>query len=196
MEIKEILCKTALVKSNLPDTDYVINPYSGCELGCVYCYATFISRYLNKDISEWGNFIYPKINILDVLKKQLSSPRLDKSKRIFISSVTDLYTFIDKKYQLTRNILLCLKDYDWQGKIGILTKNPSVINDIDIFSKIHNMEVGMTITSTNNLYSKLLEKKAPLVKQRLNALKTLSDANIKTYAFIGPIIPQYMDCTL
>jgi len=192
LEIKEIDCKSALVKSNLPDADYVINPYSGCEMACSYCYAAFMCRFMDKPFSSWGNFIYPKINILEVLQKQLLSKKLDKTKTILLSSVTDPYTFIEKKYELTKSILEILYSSKWQGRIGILSKNPLLTRDINVFQKLQNVEVGMTITSNNNNYSRILESKAPLVKARLNALAELNANNIKTYAFIGPIIPQYM----
>ncbi|MBN1783517.1 MAG: hypothetical protein JW812_00950 [Alphaproteobacteria bacterium] len=71
IEIKEVEAKSILVKSNLPDSDYVINPYTGCEFGCHYCYASFMCRYIDKDISEWGNFVHVKINAIELLDKKL-----------------------------------------------------------------------------------------------------------------------------
>ena len=88
-------------------------------------------------------------------------------------SVTDPYTFIEKKYELTKQILQTLADSQWQGRIGILSKNPLLLRDIDIFKELQNIEIGMTITSTDNNYSRILENNAPLVKARVNTLKNL-----------------------
>jgi DNA repair photolyase len=82
-------------------TDYVINPYTGCQHGCKYCYATFIRRFQNIK-EEWGEFIFPKINCPDLLEKELAT---NKPGVIWMSSVTDPYTPIEAKYQLTRKIL-------------------------------------------------------------------------------------------
>ena len=159
LEIKEIICKSALVKSHLPDADYVINPYTGCELACSYCYASFMSKFIDKPFSSWGNFIYPKINIVEVLQKQLLSKKLDKTKTILMSSVTDPYTFIEKKYELTKQILQTLSDNLWQGRIGILSKNPLLIRDMDIFKQLQNIEVGKDFKIHGNENTNCQQKK-------------------------------------
>jgi len=193
MKVKEVRCKSAIVKSKLPDADYVINPYTGCEFGCSYCYASFMCRFVNEPISSWGNFINPKINIIEVLKKQLDSKSILKDKSILMSSVTDPYTYIEQKYELTRGILVNLFLSNWAGRISLLTKSPLVTRDIDIFKQLQHCEVGMTITSNDNQISKTLEKNAPFVRARIKALEMLNNNGIKTYAFIGPIIPSYME---
>ncbi|MGL4394364.1 MAG: radical SAM protein [Brevinema sp.] len=193
IQYKEILCKSALVKSNIPEADFVINPYTGCEMACVYCYASFMCRFVDMPQSEWGNFLYPKVNILEVLNKELSSKRRDKTKKIFMSSVTDPYTYSEKKYQLTRGILESLLKHQWEGRVSILSKNPLLLRDLELFQSFPDCQVNMTITSHDNLFSKILDNRAPLVLERIAALETLNKNNIQTSAFIGPIIPQYMN---
>lgn len=193
MRIKEIQCKSAIIKSKLPDTYYVINPYTGCEFGCSYCYASFMCRFVGEPISSWGEFINPKVNIVDVLEKQLKSKSILKNKSIFMSSVTDPYTYSEYKYELTRSILSSIVSSNWTGRVSVLTKSPLVKRDIDIFKQVNSFEIGMTITSNDNKTSKILERNAPLVSVRMKTLEKLNNEGIKTYAFIGPIIPSYME---
>lgn len=188
--VKEIKAKSALVASKLPDTDYVINPYTGCAFGCSYCYASFMGRFVGKKIDDWGNYVFVKTNLLEVLDKQLTKIK-DKTKTIFLSSVTDPYQGIETKYQLTRGVLKLLIKHHWTGSISILTKSSLVTRDIDLFKQLKKVEVGLTITTTEDKVSQFLEKSAPPVSLRLKALTKLNQANIKTYAFIGPLLPHF-----
>ena len=93
-EVKEILAKTILSRSSLTDADYdySCNPYIGCRFGCVYCYASFMARMNGKKTSDWGNFVYPKINAPDLLRNEASKLKnKGKGKIIWFSSVTDPY---------------------------------------------------------------------------------------------------------
>jgi len=112
---------------------------------------------------------------------------------IFFSSVTDPYVGAEAKYKITRQCLKTLSDFNYQGAIGIQTKSPLAIRDIDIFKKLKNITVGFTITTLNDKVSQFLEVKAPLVSSRLKALKKLNQAGIMTYAFIGPILPYFVN---
>src|SRR4030067_3553855 len=99
MKLEEILAKSILVASKLPDTDYVINPYTGCQFGCLYCYATFMGRFVNEPRTNWGNYVYVKINAIEVIKRELESWPLEKRKAtVLLSSVTDPYQGAEKKY--------------------------------------------------------------------------------------------------
>ncbi len=187
---KEIQAKSILVPSKLPDTDYVINAYTGCAFACSYCYASFMGRFIDKKIEDWGTYVYAKTNLKEILEKELKSTK-DKTKSIFLSSVTDPYQGAEAVYKLTRSALELLVEYDWQGKIGILTKSPLVTRDIDVLKKLKNVEVGLTITSTDDDVSRFLEQTAPPASIRLKTLKELHDAGIKTYAFVGPLLPHF-----
>ena len=192
MEIKEIQSKSILTKSKLPDADYVINPYTGCKFGCVYCYASFMSKYVGKEISDWGNFVYIKTNAPQLLQKEIQKIK-DENVSVLFSSVTDPYQGLEAKYKITRKCLQVLINNNYQGKVGILTKSHMVIRDIDLFKQIKNIEVGLTITSTEDKISKYFERNAPNVSQRFDALKKLNQQNIKTYAFIGPLLPTFVN---
>lgn len=193
LDTKEIEAKTILVKSKLPDADYVINPYTGCRFGCTYCYASFMGRFVGKNTDDWGNYVYIKTNAPKILEKELK--KLGKNTEnlsIFLSSVTDPYQGVEAKYKLTRQCLQIIANSTFEGMVSILTKSDLVLRDLDILKKLRNVEVGLTITSTDDKISRYFEKMAPNSSQRLNALKILNKNNIKTYAFIGPLLPHFV----
>lgn len=128
IKIKEKFCKSAISKCGFPGGGWCINPYVGCGHNCQYCYARFMKRFTNH-LEEWGNFIDVKVNITEVLKKEINRPKFQKG-RIYIGTVTDPYQPIEGKYQLTRKILEILKNY--KNPISILTKSDLVLRDIDL----------------------------------------------------------------
>ena len=187
MKINLIKAKTIMQKTGLPDCDWVVNPYTGCRFGCKYCYAAFVGRFTHPN-EEWGSYVDVKINAPELLKKEISG----KKGIILFSSVTDPYQGLEAKYQLTRKCLQVLADVRYKGEVGILTKSGLVTRDIDIFKKIKNIHVGMTVTSTGDPISQYLETYATPNPDRLKALKKLHQAGIKTYAFVGPLLPHFV----
>jgi len=185
MIIKEISCKSLLNKSGI--SDYCINPYTGCQHGCVYCYARFMKKYTNHK-EPWGGFVDVKTNAVEVLKKELV---LKKKGEIFLSSVTDPYQPLEKKYELTRNILKELLNY--QFPVSILTKSALVLRDIDIIKRFDKIDVEFTIPYLDENARKVFEPNASPIQERLNALKILKQEGIKTGVFFGPIMPMISD---
>jgi len=184
VEVKEVKCKTIMSKSGLYDSDYSINPYRGCSHGCVYCYAPLVLREKRK----WGTFIEVKTNASDVLLKDIKNKRGS----ILISSVTDPYQPIEEKYRITR---LILEKLNKNFSVSILTKSSLVLRDLDLFKKL-NCEVGLTITTMDENFSKIFEPSASSPEERLKALKILKDSGIKTYIFFGPLLPFISDIDL
>lgn len=201
-DFREIKAKTILVSCRIPGIDYVINPYTGCRFACKYCYASFMGRFIGKRVEDWGSYVYAKINAPELLKKELMKKNSPKGrltfgqkgthKEIFLSSVTDPYQGVEAKYWLTRRCLQILVDFDYQGSVSILTKSDLVLRDIDLFSKLKNISIGLTVTSTDDGISRYFEKFAPPVSARFKALKILNKNNIQTYAFIGPLLPHFV----
>lgn len=195
-KISIITAKTILTKSGLPGSDWVVNPYNGCIFGCMYCYAAQIARWKHPD-EAWGTYLDVKINAPELLKAELI--KLEKRfpgknyGSIFFSSVTDPYVGPEAKYQLTRKCLEMLAGFGYRGSIAVQTKSPLVVRDTDILKKLKNATVGFTITSLDDKVSRFLEVNAPPVSSRLTVLKKLHRAGIKTYAFIGPILPYFID---
>lgn len=193
MEFKEVDAKTILTRCGIPGIDFVINPYIGCRFACKYCYASFMGRFVGKTIYDWGEYVYAKVNAPELLNKEIKKLKNKGiGKEIFFSSVTDPYQGAEGDYKLTRQCLKILADFGFEGVVSILTKSNLVIRDIDIFKKLKNVSVGITVTSTDDGISKYFEKNAPGVTSRLKALKFLNDNKIKTYAFIGPLLPHFV----
>jgi DNA repair photolyase len=192
MKIQEIEAKSVLVQSKLPDADYVVNPYTGCQFGCLYCYASFMGRFVNEPIDNWGNYVYVKTNAVSVFEDELRRwPPERRTASILLSSVTDPYHGVESKYRLTRGILEVLAREAYPGEVSILTKSPLVLRDVDILRQIPHVEVGMTVTTTDDQLSRFLEVRAPLASRRLSTLKELHAEGITTYAFVGPLLPHF-----
>ncbi len=126
-----------------------------------------------------------KINAPEILQRQLKRARIG---RVMISSVTDAYQPIESKYKLTRQCLEILLQS--QFPVDILTKSPLVLRDTDLIKKFKDIEVGITITTNDEKISRVFEPNAPSIIARIRTLKTLHDSRIKTYAFIGPVLPM------
>lgn len=195
MDIKEITAKSILTKTALKnvDFDYTVNPYIGCAFGCVYCYASFMGRFVGKQMNDWGTYVFAKINAPELLAKEIKKlPNKGKGNAIWFSSVTDPYQGIETKYQLTKKCLQVLLSYGYLGEVHILTKSDLLVRDIDLFKRFPRHSVGLTITSTDDKISRYFEKYAPPVSVRLKALRILQEAGLHTYAFVGPILPHIL----
>lgn len=180
MKIREIESKSIVTDSKLPETEYTINPYIGCQHGCIYCYSKFMKGFTDHD-KDWGSFVDVKINAPNLIK---TDGRYE-GKNIFFSSVTDPYQSIEVKYRLTRRILKKL--IKEQPKLEILTKSNLVLKDLDILKQFKEVRVGISISSLK--YHKKLEPGAPSPEKRINAVKEINEAGIETYVFVSPIIP-------
>ena len=182
MKIADIKCKTALSKSNLPGLYYSLNPYRGCQHNCAYCYVPNVLRIKRED---WGNFVEVKTNIANVLENEL---RNKKPGVVGISTVTDPYQPIEKKYKQTRLCLEQLLRYDFS--VHIQTKSDLILRDIDLITRFSDIEVMFSIGTLNDSERKLLEPNASSIQERLNAIKQISENGVKTTIFFGPIYPS------
>lgn len=187
IKVREIDCKTILNTSGISGIDYALNPYIGCEHGCVYCYAVFMKRFTGHN-EPWGDFVDIKVNAQEVLKKQL--PRI-KPGKISIGTVTDGYQPLERKYKITRSCLEELIKYNYP--VSILTKSSLILRDLDLLKKIKVLDVGITITTLNEEIKKRLEPKSSSSLERLSALRNLSDEGIDTWVFFGPVLPRFSD---
>ncbi|MGN0623121.1 MAG: radical SAM protein [Oscillospiraceae bacterium] len=184
MKISIVKAKSMLVKSNLPASDYVVNPYAGCTHNCRYCYACFMKRFTGHD-EEWGTFLDIKEYESDKLPKSLTG------KTVLLSSVTDPYNPYEMKYHKSREILELLSHTD--AHIEVLSKSDLMLMDIDLLKKMPNLSVGISLNTLEDDFRRDMEPGAPSVERRLNALKVLHSEGITTYLFISPIFPFISD---
>ena len=182
LAIKEVRAKSILNKSKI--FDYCLNPYTGCQHNCRYCYARLFMKRYSGHTEPWGQFVDVKVNAPELLKKQLV-----KAKRgdVWISSVTDPYQPLEAKFELTRQ---CLKELvKTQFPVSIQTKSHLVLRDLDLIQDLKEIQVGLTIATDDEKMTKLFEPNASTVRQRLDALEKIHSKGIKTFVFIGPILP-------
>ena len=181
--ISLIESRSILSKTGISCFDYVINCYRGCSFGCLHCYASFMKKFTGHK-EKWGDFVDVKLNAVELLKKELK--KVNKGS-VFLSSVTDPYLPIEAKFKLTRSVLQCLIDTDFE--INVLTRSPLVTRDIDIFKRLKSVEVGLSIPTDREDIRKIFEPNATPISARIKALGKLKEEGINTYAFIAPLLP-------
>lgn len=182
MVLREVEARSILNKSKI--FDYCVNPYTGCQVGCRYCYARlFIPRYTGHS-EPWGSFVDIKKNAVDILRRQL---RRAKRGVVWVSSVCDPYQPLEGRYELTRRLLKELLAANFP--VNIQTKSALVVRDIDLFKQFEEIEIGFTITTEDETIARLFEPGASAVRERIEALKKLKRAGLKTFAFLGPLLP-------
>ncbi len=185
MIIKEkiIEVKDYVTKSNLPASDYVINPYVGCPHGCKYCYASFMKRF-TKHFEEWGTFVDIKQCSKPISLKQL------KGKRVFLSSVTDCYNMYEEKYCVTQNILKQLTEADCF--VTITTKSALILRDLELLKSFRKLTIAISVNTLDESFRQDMDR-ADSIEKRLNALRVLHENGINTVLFMSPIFPEITD---
>ncbi len=163
--------------------DFVINTYTGCPFACSYCYASFMKRF-SKHSEPWGDFLDVK-----QWKNPLNAKKLE-GKKILISSVTDPYNPFEEEYKVTRKALKELSKIDC--KVTINTKSPLVVRDIDLFKKMKDVNIALSLCTLDQNLANDLEAGIS-IQERLDALKKLHKSKIKTTLIIAPILPELTD---
>jgi DNA repair photolyase len=181
MIIKEIQSKSILSASKV--YPYVINPYTGCQHNCLYCYAHFMKRFTGHK-EPWGQFVDVKLNAPGLLSREITRKRKD---RVWVSGVCDPYQPLEVKYRLTRQCLEILAANNWP--VTLQTRSPLVLRDVDILQTGKDFEVGLSVTTADDGIRKLFEPNAPPIMERIRALDELHRLGIHTFAMIAPILP-------
>jgi DNA repair photolyase len=185
MIVSKIQSKTILSKSKV--YPYVINPYTGCQHSCSYCYARFMKRFTGHR-EPWGQFVDAKVNAPDLLRKEITRKKPD---RVWVSGVCDPYQPVEAKYQLTRQCLEILAEHSWP--VTIQTRSPLVLRDIDILKEGLSFEAGLSVTTADDSIRKLFEPHAPAIPDRVRTLDEMHRSGIRTYAMIAPMLPGAED---
>jgi len=181
MLIREIQAKAILSKSRV--YDYVINPYTGCQHACSYCYARFMKRFSGHK-EPWGQFVDVKINAVELLTREIEKKKRGK---VWVSGVCDPYQPLEAGYNLTGRCLEILVDHQWP--VIVQTRSPLVLRDIGILKKGLDLEAGLSITTADDRVRRLFEPNAPSVSARVRAIEKLHEAGIRTFAMIAPLLP-------
>src|SRR5258706_4911472 len=188
---------TSIVNFNdSPDVGFEasLNPYRGCEHGCIYCYARPTHEYLGFSAGlDFESRIMVKEKAPDLLRKELSSPKW-KPRVIVMSGVTDCYQPVERKLKLTRRCLEVLAEFC--NPVAIITKNALVTRDIDILASLardNAVAVNVSVTTLDPTLTPKLEPRAPLPRARLGAIEALSRNDVPVGVLVAPVIPALTD---
>lgn len=185
-----------ITRNNSPDVGFEtsINPYRGCEHGCIYCFARPTHEYLGFSAGlDFESRIMVKENGPELLRRELSSPKW-QPQTIVMSGVTDCYQPIERKLKLTRRCLEVLAEF--RNPVAIITKNHLVTRDVDLLGELaqHNAAmVNLSITTLDATLTPKLEPRASLPAFRLEAVRILSEAGVPVNVMIAPVIPAITD---
>jgi DNA repair photolyase len=165
--------------------DFTLNPYAGCAFGCSYCY---VPKFPNgkHHFSEWGKWVQVKTNAPELIRRERTKVF---GSRIFFSSATDPYQYLELQYRLTRRCLEELLRYQ-PRQLTLHTRSHLLLQDLELiksFGKV--IRVGVSITTDDDSVRKRFEPNAPSVSRRLQLIAKLQEAKIPVYASIAPILP-------
>ena len=188
--------KTIITHNQSPDIsfDRSINPYRGCEHGCVYCYARPAHSYMGLSPGlDFESKLFIKPNAAALLRGELTATNY-VPKTIALGANTDPYQPIERTYRITRSVIEVLAEF--KHPFGIVTKSASVVRDIDLLKPLAALglvKVAISITTLDPKLARAMEPRASTPAKRLAAIEALSAAGIPTVVMMGPIIPGLND---
>jgi DNA repair photolyase len=192
----EQVAKSLVNKVDSPDVGmwYSMNPYAGCEHGCIYCYARNTHEYWGYSAGlDFERKIIVKTNAAQLLRKFLMHPKWE-CLPISLSGNTDCYQPAEQKYRLTRSLLQVCNEFN--QPVGLISKNGGMLRDKDILKELakkNMVSVMVTITSLNEDLRRVMEPRTTTAQQRLRLIKELSDEGIRVGVMMGPVIPGLND---
>jgi DNA repair photolyase len=184
--------KSIVNKVDSPDVGmwYSMNPYQGCEHGCTYCYARNVHEYWGYSAGlDFEQKIIVKKNAPELLRKFLMHPKWD-CLPISLSGNTDCYQPAEKKFGITRQLLEVCSEFN--QPVGMITKNAGILRDKDILSDMARrrlVSILVSITSFDEDLRRVMEPRTTTAKQRLRAIRELSEAGVRMGVMLGPMIP-------
>lgn len=188
--------KTIVNKVDSPDVGmfYSMNPYAGCEHGCIYCYARNVHEYWGYSAGlDFERKIIVKKNAAQLLRKFLMDPKWS-CKPISLSGNTDCYQPAEKKFGLTRQLLeTCL---EFNQPVGMITKNAGMLRDKDIIKKLADknlISILVSITTFNEELRRVMEPRTTTAVQRIRLIRELSESGVRMGVMLGPMIPGLND---
>ncbi|HET7633529.1 MAG TPA: PA0069 family radical SAM protein [Burkholderiales bacterium] len=195
-EVSAYIAKHIITRNESPDIPFTqsINPYQGCEHGCIYCYARPTHAYFNRSPGlDFETRLLAKINAAQLLREELAQPRY-RCDVISLGANTDPYQPAEREWKITRQILEVLSDCE--HPVGIVTKNALVERDIDLLAPMAAKRLVNVFISINNLDHELarrLEPRCSAPARRVQAIRALADAGIPVGVIVAPVIPFLTD---
>jgi DNA repair photolyase len=188
--------RTILNRNDSPDIpfDYSINPYRGCEHGCIYCYARPTHEYLGFSAGlDFETRIMVKTDAPELLRRGLSSPKW-RPQVVAMSGVTDCYQPAERRFRITRG---CLEVFaEFRNPVGIVTKNALVTRDLDLLTELarfNAVAVFVSITTLDADLARQMEPRTASPRQRLDTIRTLANAGVRVGVMAAPMIPGLND---
>lgn len=182
--VRETKCKTILNRTSI--SDYSLNCYTGCEHGCIYCYARFMQRF-HPHPEPWGEFVDVKTNAVEVLERRL---RRAKPGDVFVSSACDGWQPIEAERKLTRRCCQLLLEHGFQ--VNVLTKGALVLRDLDLLAG-GRARIGITVTTLDESLRRLWEPRSATVEERFGVIERATALGLKTAVMFGPLLPFLSD---
>lgn len=188
--------RRVISKNTSPDLsfDRSINPYRGCEHGCIYCFARPSHVYLGlSPVLDFETQLIARPDAPAILEQELRSAKY-RPAMIAIGTNTDPYQPIEKTHEITRGVLQVLSDFN--HPVGIVTKGVMIERDIDILAPMAAkglVRVGVSITTLDNKTSRVMDPRVPLPARRLQTIRRLTDAGIPVRVMVSPIVPALTD---
>ncbi|MAQ82556.1 MAG: radical SAM protein [Maritimibacter sp.] len=195
-EVSEERPRTVITRNTSPDVpfDRSINPYRGCEHGCIYCFARPTHAYLGLSPGlDFETKLIARPDAPEVLAKELAAKRY-RPRTLAIGTNTDPYQPIEKDYGLMRRTLEVLRDF--RHPVGIVTKGTLIERDIDILSEMaadNLVRVGISVTTMDRELSRRMEPRVPSPERRLRAIERLAKAGVQVRVMASPMIPGLTD---
>ncbi|HYD88167.1 MAG TPA: PA0069 family radical SAM protein [Vitreimonas sp.] len=190
------LAKTIISTNQSPDIsfDQSINPYRGCEHGCIYCYARPNHAYVGLSPGlDFETKLFVKANAAELLEQELAKPNY-RPRTIMMGGVTDIYQPIERGYGVTRSILKVMEK--WRHPVALITKSQLVIRDIDILARLAERglaKAAVSVTTLDRRIARVMEPRAAAPHRRIEAIRMLADAGVPVTVMVAPIVPAIND---
>ncbi|PZO53466.1 MAG: radical SAM protein [Alphaproteobacteria bacterium] len=190
------LAKTIISTNQSPDIsfDQSINPYRGCEHGCIYCYARPNHAYVGLSPGlDFETKLFVKANAAELLEQEFSKPSY-KPRTIMLGGVTDIYQPIERGYGVTRALLEVMER--WRHPVALITKSQLVIRDIDILARLAERglaKAAISVTTMQRRTARVMEPRAAAPHRRIEVIRMLAQAGVPVTVMVAPIVPAIND---
>lgn len=197
VEYRSLPCRTLVSKVDTPRMpfQYAINPYRGCEFGCVYCYARYTHEFM--ELRHWEDFerkVFIKENAAEALRRDLRRLPL-RGQWIAIGTATDPYQPAERRMRVTRSLLEVFAGRAGY-RISITTKSDLVLRDLDFLTAIadrNKVHINVTITTPHHRQARVIEPRAARPDRRFRAVRLLGEAGVEASVFMMPLLPRIND---